>query len=347
MAALVAVGVALPVALAGGAVGVGGHAVTQDPCFGAGSRDPRRHCDDAALRLRVVPTPANAQLVTPPPCAVEDRTPALFVCGYGTVRGRQLATVALLGDSHAAHWRPAVEALALQHRWRVVSMSRAGCPVTLAIPRLADRGRGRGCLRWSRAVLRWLARHREVSVVFVSQHRFVPVARKGHVRSALRNGYVNAWRRMLRHGVRHVVVIRDSPRDTPRTQACVAAALAAGTPAGPACAVPRSYAVRSDPAALAARATGDARVQVVDLTDVFCSARFCLPVIGGALVHRDTEHMTRQFVRTLAPFLGGAVDRLMASWPDRRSVAAGFTQDAATAPTGSGLPPPGRRPRAR
>jgi hypothetical protein len=90
---------------------------------------------------------------------------------------------------------------------------------------------------------------------------------------------------------------------------------------------------------LAARSSGDARVQVIDLSDVFCSARLCLPVIGGALVHRDTEHMTPQFARTLAPFLDRAVDGLMTTWPDRQTLSGAFAPDP---PVAAALPRPSR-----
>ena len=59
-----------------------------------------------------------------------------------------------------------------------------------------------------------------------------------------------------------------------------------------------------DPAADAARATGR---ETVDLTRQFCGRRRCYPVIGGALVHKDTDHLTQVFARTLGPFLDRAV----------------------------------------
>jgi len=45
-----------------------------------------------------------------------------------------------------------------------------------------------------------------------------------------------------------------------------------------------------------------------------CSARFCFPVIGGVLVHKDIDHITRTFAETLAPYLQRDYDRLAAAW---------------------------------
>jgi hypothetical protein len=53
-------------------------------------------------------------------------------------------------------------------------------------------------------------------------------------------------------------------------------------------------------------------MQTVDLTRYFCSAAKCFPVIGGALVLRDTTHMTGVFSASLGPFLGRAVDAAFA-----------------------------------
>jgi hypothetical protein len=61
--------------------------------------------------------------------------------------------------------------------------------------------------------------------------------------------------------------------------------------------------VRPDPAVAAAREFG---AHVIDLTPEFCDARRCYPVIGGALVHKDADHLTQVFARTLGPFMDRA-----------------------------------------
>jgi hypothetical protein len=315
--------------------------VTDADCFGAASRDPAKPCVNAALRNLVVPSPVNAQAVPDADCEVVFRSRALFVCGWGLAPERASKTIALIGDSHAAHWRPALEVLIHRKGWRAVSMSKAGCPLTAAYAKLPTVARSNDCARWNRAVRRWLRRHPEVSVVFVAQHRIKVAPRHGQTpSSALRRGYTSAWRYLLAHHVRHVIVLRDTPRDTPNTQSCVSAAIASGVAAGPACAVPRGYALPPDPATAAAQGMRNSRVQVLDLTNVFCSARLCLPVIGGALVHRDTEHMTRQFVASLGPLLTDAVDRLALTWRDPVRQADDFNQDHAV----PGLPGTGRTP---
>ncbi len=60
----------------------------------------------------------------------------------------------------------------------------------------------------------------------------------------------------------------------------------------------------------AARAVG---AHAIDLTRQFCDARWCYPVIGGALVHKDADHLTQVFGRTLGPFMDRAYGDLTIS----------------------------------
>jgi SGNH domain (fused to AT3 domains) len=52
-------------------------------------------------------------------------------------------------------------------------------------------------------------------------------------------------------------------------------------------------------------------VREIDLTRAFCDARRCYPVIGGALVYKDEDHLTPTFAATLAPWLHREVDRAL------------------------------------
>ena len=43
-------------------------------------------------------------------------------------------------------------------------------------------------------------------------------------------------------------------------------------------------------------------VVTVDLNRFVCDVRRCYPVIGGALVYKDTTHLLEPFMRSLAPY---------------------------------------------
>lgn len=269
-------------------------------CLGAASR---AGCRNAALDTRVSPTPAQARRRPNAPCEpISVSVP--FVCAFGAGRAAAVRHVALIGDSHAVHWRAALGPVATQRGWRGSSLTRAGCPYSAAQPILPPRLLP-DCLRWRRAIPRWLRDHPDVDTVFVSQHR---VRVRGGLPAEVR-GYERAWRRLPR-SVRRIVVIRDTPGSSAAVRACVNGSMRQGRPAGIDCAVPRGLALHADPAATAARRSGERRVALVDMTRWFCDSRSCYPVIGGVLVHKDNTHITAAYGATLAPYLSRKLEAL-------------------------------------
>jgi hypothetical protein len=122
-------------------------------------------------------------------------------------------------------------------------------------------------------------------------------------------GYVRAWEG-LPDTVRRVIVIRDTPYDRTHTGHCIEQAQRRREEPGQVCAIPRKGALKSDPAAQATRRTDDPRVHLVDMTRFFCGRELCYPVVGGALVHKDTTHMSLAYGTTLGPYLLRAINAL-------------------------------------
>ncbi|QEC49539.1 hypothetical protein FSW04_19495 [Baekduia soli] len=283
-------------------------------CFGAATRDPGRPCVNARLRTEVVPDPGQAPTLPNTPCTLVAGSPD--VCEFGVAADRATQTVALVGDSHAGHWRGALEVVARAHRWHGVSITHTSCPLSKAVRNLSGQDRFGACVRWKREVFGWFHRHPEIHTIFVAGLSggvgVFPSAGRTRFETSVA-GYRAAWRALPR-SVHHIVVIRDTPKMRWTTNACVARAAAQGRAPGTACAVPRSARLDPDPLVTAARRLHSPRVQVVDLTRLFCGESSCYPVIGGALVFRDENHMTAVFSATLGPFLRRAVDGLMAGW---------------------------------
>ena len=293
-----------------GAVAAHIRPLAEPPCFGAAARNPRYRCFNRSLRRAVTPTPAEAALTPNARCAVVSmRVP--YTCQFGVRAAIANRTVALVGDSHAAHWRGALEVVAQARRWRGFSLTRSGCPLSRATPRLEKRRR-RSCQEWRRAVRRWFTRHPNVQTVFVSQLATASV-RVPRGRSRERHqiqGYIRAWR-LLPRTVRQIIVLRDTPYSTDNSPLCVERAMRQRRRTDIACAVARSKTLRHDAAAVAARRDRSGRVHLVDLTRFMCSRRLCFPVVGGVLVHKDKTHITSLFAGTLGPFLLRRVSRLL------------------------------------
>jgi hypothetical protein len=196
----------------------------------------------------------------------------------------------------------------------VLNLARASCPFS-SIERLMRAAERKGCHRFNRRVLSYLRSRPDVSTILVShQQGGYPYPRGNHRTSfqAEVAGFVAQWR-ALPDSVDRVVVVRDWPTFQGRyhrTVACLKTAQAERREPGPACARRRSETLRRDAAVVASRADVGRDVEIVDLTRFFCTRRRCLPVVGGALIYTDGQHLTRAFATSLGPYLGDALPGL-------------------------------------
>ena len=270
-------------------------------CFGAPARDPLHPCRNAALRTRVFPTPDDAVLYPNAPC---DPLPGSqpYQCTFGVQEAQAKATVALLGDSHATHWRGALLTLTKAYGWHGVSMTRSGCPFSKAEPVLPGKLK-QECVAWRDAVYAWFAAHPEVRTVFISQHPGDVVVPPGSTDARTKHrGFRDAWK-ALPTTVKHIIVIRDTPYVTTRTPDCVTRALHRHEDAGRVCELSRRRALKRDHAAEAAVTYDIPGVRLIDMTSFMCDRHDCFPVVGGALTHKDEGHITVVFSDTLGPYL--------------------------------------------
>lgn len=279
-------------------------------CHGAADRDPRVPCRNPALRKKVSPTPNKAQLTPNLACTRDRFEQVVQECAFGASPEEATATVAIVGDSHAAHWHSAMAVMAAAKGWRVLEIAPPHCPFTMAAqdsgPEVA-----RWCPQWNRDLIEWLGAHPEVRTVFLAAHAQAPiVVPKGEDPFTVRvQGYLDAWQQ-LPASVQELVVIRDNPLDRVSTFDCVRRAIRKKKPAGRRCATPRKRVLVPDAQEVAAQRMHGRGARVIDLTPHFCSRRRCYPVVGGVLVHKDTDHLSQPFARSLGPYLLRGYDEL-------------------------------------
>jgi hypothetical protein len=268
-------------------------------------------CHNPRLDLMVVPRPEAARHAANSPCTLVHPPDPLNVCAFGV---RADATIALLGDSHAGNWRAAVQRVAEANRWHALSLTLGGCPYSRSTRVLREPLRTR-CAERNRQVPGWFARHPDVHVVFVAQIsgvRWTVQPGEDPFETQV-NDYIAAWN-ALPESVTHIIVLRDTPKAPVGTPQCIDRAIARHRPAGAACRMPRREVMDPDAAAVAATRMRSSRVQLVDLSRYFCDPRWCYPVIGGALVQKDWNHLSSVFMSSLGPYLLRQVSGLMQSW---------------------------------
>ena len=266
------------------------HASTS-PCFGAPSMENRAKCREAITALPVATiTKADAPWSPQPGCRGTGSKPTVLTCYWGN--GKPSRVVALVGDSHAEHWRGALHAIAKAKNWKVIEVFSSGCPATAARSVVFERRSRNGdlCRKWTEsatAVLKVLQPDDIITTAYVQQNVFEP-ADSGPA------GFIRVWQEWLRFS--RVTVLRDLPTTANRSgPQCLA--VNAGKPQ--ACSNLRPKVLLDDDMMRSARPMR-AVVNLVDLSDYFCDSKRCYAVIGGASVYYDYDHMSNQFSATLA-----------------------------------------------
>ena len=231
--------------------------------------------------------------------------------------GRGL-TIALVGDSHAQQWEPALKLLAERYDLTVIRATRAGCA---AVDATVDReagvrgvsGSGAACTAWRRHVYPDLVARHDPDIVFV--------ATRSHLSALLEDGrrvepltsehrriWSAGWDWTLhtlgRRGAR-VVVSRILPTLPERVPACLAAAGEPTTRCDFRVSVDRR--VHPYNAIIDGLRDRAARVSVLDPTPIGCPQRICPALAGDIVVHRDDNHLSAAYVRSRADLFGAAM----------------------------------------
>ena len=209
-------------------------------------------------------------------------------------------TVALVGDSHAAMWHPALEPLAAREHWRLVTMAKVTCPLQdlpIVSPYL---GREYSeCRQWRTEAIQRIRSEQPKLIVLSMSRRYG--ADFGFT------AYDPAWMASLTDLVANlradtgarVLVLGPVPDPHTDVPVCLSAHLEDAL----ACAPERQKGLYANGIADESRATGAGGGQYAELSQLFCTDRVCPVVVGTDVVFRDDNHVTVSYAQTLAPVL--------------------------------------------
>jgi peptidoglycan/LPS O-acetylase OafA/YrhL len=207
--------------------------------------------------------------------------------------GSSTRVVAVIGDSHAGSWIPALRAVGRSLHFAVVPLNKSGC----LLGRIDTDPPGRPCASWYRwAVAKDKALHPVATIVSFMLTQFanrqtVAINRIRSVLSQVTNG----------------VLIADQPAQAQLPGVCIPTTGA--TMRECSTRVPSSYLgfMRA-----LARMTHMAGHPVIPTMQWFCANGICPMVINNTITTRDTTHLTTEYSTELAPLLGLELSPILA-----------------------------------
>ncbi len=223
-------------------------------------------------------------------------------CIFGDPKGS--FTVALVGDSHAAALFPAVESVAVEHGWRLVTFTKVACPfIDMRVRDIYLKREYTECEAWRNAVVTAVdALHPDL--VLVTMSRWIYPVLAADETAASQGAALGRMVSRLRAG--RVAIIDDPPMPSVDVPACLSAHVADIR----ACSTPRAVAFSTVGVLehIAAQATGAGEIS---LANAVCTGNPCPAVVNGMIVYRDTHHLTATFARSLAPALDRGIAAIL------------------------------------
>ncbi len=223
-------------------------------------------------------------------------------CEFGDLSSSK--TIVLYGDSHAAHWLPALEQAAKDRHWKLVLMTKDACAspqVPISLKELGNRQYSE-CDNWRTDSIKSIEKIKPALVVVsfnstVSSSLLVdtitPVDKQWSI--ALSSLVVK-----IRNAGSQAVFLEDTPWPKSKVPVCVSEHMTSVN----ACMRSRQQAVaeplRREGMKISAKNAG---ARVVDPTPWLC-ADSCPVIIGNLLVYRDQSHLTTAFAKWVSPVVG-------------------------------------------
>jgi hypothetical protein len=271
-------------------------------CVGAEAivRGPAACPQDPAAPLLLAPAAALKDLPDSyaDGCVIDFPFSARTSCTYG---GGALR-VALVGNSHAGQWLPALQLLAEQHRWAVTTFLTQQCNATDAELYFNTVEKTANCLAYGKWVMDETSGSK-FDLVITSQRQSAPT--RGDTFATTPGpataGYRSYLARWQASGAT-ILVLQDTPYPG-TTVDYVPDCLAEHASDREVCDGTPTTWYGIDPLYDAAAELQLPRLINQATSQWFCTATLCPAVIGSVVVYADRSHMTATYARSLAPYL--------------------------------------------
>jgi hypothetical protein len=256
----------------------------------------------------VTPDPLDASLDRPRAdvdhCQVGREVVTPVGCTFSDPDGD--TTVALVGDSKAMQWLPALEQAAVERGWRIVTVGKSSCTFSDGAAALWGDPYPE-CDAWNKATMA-LPPGLEPDVVVTSANGGILLPEGASTREVLADAFARRWDDLGARGI-PVLASGNTPRSPNDLDVC-----AADHPRDlGACAFAKATAtVGLGRQAMTLAAERSTNATYVDYTDAICPGTTCPLVIGHVVIHRAGDHITATYAATVASQLNPEIEQVLA-----------------------------------
>jgi peptidoglycan/LPS O-acetylase OafA/YrhL len=224
--------------------------------------------------------------------------------------------IALIGDSHAWHWLPALDIAAKQRGWKVLSLTKDACP-SISVSTRNLRNSYPQCAIWRANVLDSLRNAGRLDAVIVSNASFYLGSLSGADGVPLKNqaaspiwaeGASRTYADLLAISKR-VIRLGDTPKPSSNVPDC----LSSHPEDTAACSLDVPASGNPDREMIAVeRFVAPGGVSFVSPSDLVCPTNLCSMIDANGLIKfRDDAHLTEAFSASLAGGFGALIERVL------------------------------------
>ena len=226
-------------------------------------------------------------------------------CQFGDTESK--TTIILFGDSHAAEWFPALDVIANQRGWRLVTLAKATCPpleISIYSPILGRQFHE--CDQWRAAVLGRIRAEKPLMVIAGVARHYGPEYHFDVYGKQWISGLTTMVRE-LRAITPNVAVFGPTPKPDQDVPSCLSQHL---TDVG-ACVQPLSGSLNTIGSLAERNAVIGVGWSYLPVARWLCTSSQCPVVVDNLLVYRDDNHLTTTITTWLAPLVAAKLDTVL------------------------------------
>ncbi len=236
-----------------------------------------------------------------------EQPPSTASCVYGNLASH--TTIALFGDSHALSWFPAVEQIAEDRGWKLLSLTMSACtPADMPVWNASFNRVSAACANWRSLAIARLVKAHPAIILVTGTRGFAVVDASGKLLTG--DARTGAWDAGMHRTLAklvpaagEVIMIADTPLSLVDPPVC----LSQHPSSVLACATQVKDAINNAWLAEEQRVANLEGVGFIDPTRLVCPSSPCPAILGDFLVYRDSGHLTATFAAALTDRLYAAV----------------------------------------